>query len=212
MQGCPLRCACCHNPETWNFEGGEEKSVGEIFDMILRYKTYFGRDGGVTVSGGEPLMQSAFVHALFTLCRASSIHTCLDTSGCVLNEKVEQLLDVTDLVLLDLKYSSNEQYESYVGCSLSKPLAFLERLEARKIPTWIRQVLIRSKNDSVNDLQKTAELLKKYHNIQKIELLPFRRLCLEKYQSLGIDFPFSGIEDTTEDEIKRAYQILQNET
>ena len=209
MQGCPLRCACCHNPETWAFDGGEEKTAGEIFDMLLRYRSYFGREGGVTVSGGEPLMQAAFVRALFTLCRDEGIHTCLDTSGCSLNAQIEELLDVTDLVLLDLKYASEAQYQSYVGCSLSAPLAFLDRLEARGIPAWIRQVLIRGKNDSELDLKQSAQLLKGRSNIQRIELLPFRRLCLEKYKSLGLDFPFTEIADTTEEEIARARTFFE---
>ncbi len=209
MQGCPLRCACCHNPETWPFDGGEEKTAGEIFDSLLRYRSYFGHDGGVTVSGGEPLLQAFFVHALFSLCREAGIHTCLDTSGCVLNRQTEKVLDVTDLVLLDLKYPSDEQYQKYVGCSLSLPLDFLERLEMREISTWIRQVLIRGKNDSEHDLLQTAKLLANRRNIRKIELLPFRRLCLEKYRNLGIGFPFADIEDTTEDEIARAYAFLE---
>ena len=209
MQGCPLRCAYCHNPETWNLDGGEEKTAGEIFDTLLRYRSYFGREGGVTVSGGEPLLQSAFVRALFTLCRQASIHTCLDTSGCLFNQDVESLLDVTDLVLLDLKYAYDEQYKRYVGCSLSAPLAFLDRLEERKLPVWIRQVLVRGINDSEEDLLQTAKLLADHQMIQKIELLPFRRLCLEKYQTLGIDFRFGTISDTTEDELAFAYDILK---
>ena len=209
MQGCPLRCACCHNPETWSFDGGEEKTAGEVFDTLLRYRSYFGREGGVTVSGGEPLMQAAFVRALFTLCRDAGIHTCLDTSGCSLNAQIEELLDVTDLVLLDLKYASEAQYQRYVGCSLAAPLAFLDRLEARGIPAWIRQVLIRGKNDSEQDLKQSAQLLDGRSNIQRIELLPFRRLCLEKYKNLGIDFPFAEIDDTTEEEIARAYTFFE---
>lgn len=209
MQGCPLRCACCHNPETWTLDGGEEKTAGEIFDTLLRYKSYFGREGGVTVSGGEPLLQSDFVRALFSLCHEASIHTCLDTSGCILSEQTESLLDVTDLVLLDLKYASDAQYQNYVGCSLKAPLAFLDRLEARSIPTWIRQVLIRGVNDSEADLLQTATLFANRQNVQKIELLPFRRLCLEKYRGMGMPFRFAEIADTTEEEIARAYAILE---
>ena len=209
MQGCSLRCACCHNPETWALDGGEERTVGEIFDMILRYRSYFGRDGGVTISGGEPLLQDEFVFALFTLCRQASIHTCLDTSGCVIGKKAEKVLSVTDLVLLDLKYATEEKYRRYVGCALDTPLSFLRILTLRNIPVWIRQVIVRGVNDSRDDLLQTKNLLAQAPNVQKIELLPFRRLCLEKYRSMQIEFPFGDIPDTTDEEIARAYAILE---
>ena len=212
MQGCSLRCACCHNPETWALDGGEEKKASEVFDAILRYKSYFGRQGGVTVSGGEPLLQAEFVRELFALCRQACIHTCLDTSGCVMNAQVEALLDVTDLVLLDLKYATEALYQRYVGCSISAPVAFLDCLEKRNLPTWIRQVLIRGKNDSEEDIRQTARLVANRPNVQKTEFLPFRRLCLEKYQNLGIKFRFGDISDTTDEEITRAYGILKHYT
>ena len=107
LQGCPLRCKCCHNPDTWEYDGGNEYSAEELVKRALRFKEYFGEEGGITVSGGEPLMQADFVRKIFELCRESGLNTCLDTSGCVLNDKVKALLEVTDRVLLDVKYSSD---------------------------------------------------------------------------------------------------------
>jgi pyruvate formate lyase activating enzyme len=113
MQGCPLRCVCCHNPDTWDFSGGEEFTADEITAKVMRYKSYFGKDGGITVSGGEPLMQAKFVTELFVKMHENGINTCLDTSGCVLNENVKELLSHTDLILLDYKYTNKEDYEKY---------------------------------------------------------------------------------------------------
>ena len=114
MQGCPLRCGCCHNLDTWSFDGGTEYTPQQIVEKAIRYKEYFGKDGGITVSGGEPICQSEFVAELFRLCHEEGINTCLDTSGCILNDKIKDLLSVTDRVLLDIKYTKNELYQKHV--------------------------------------------------------------------------------------------------
>lgn len=139
LQGCPLRCGYCHNPDTWTFAGGAEMSAEELFQKIRRYRAYFGEEGGVTVSGGEALMQPEFVTELFRLCHADGINTCLDTSGCVWNDQVEALLEETDTVLLDIKMTSEEDYARYIGGSLKQTMKFLSELHRRGIPTWVRQ-------------------------------------------------------------------------
>ena len=133
MQGCPLRCKCCHNPDTWDFNGGKEYSASQVLEKAIRFKEYFGADGGITVSGGEPLMQSEFVNELFYLCQQNEINTCLDTSGCVINDSIKALLKKTDRVLLDLKYTTDEEYKENVGCSMNAVLEFLSLLEEMKI-------------------------------------------------------------------------------
>lgn len=193
MQGCPLRCHCCHNPDTWDVTGGKDVSVDDIFAQITRYRAYFGAAGGLTVSGGEPLLQAAFVRELFTRCRAAGIHTALDTSGCVWNEDVARLLDVTDLCLLDHKMPNDETYRRYVGCSISPVLRFLDELQARRIPTWLRRVIIPGITDSVEDTKALFALRAHYACIEKIELLPFRKLCTTKYEEMGIPFPFGDV-------------------
>lgn len=203
MQGCPLRCACCHNPDTWDISKGTEMTKEALIDKIERLRHYFGENGGVTVSGGEPLMQADFVAELFCECKKRGINTALDTSGCVYDERIERLLEYTDLVILDYKYTNSSDYEEYVGMKKEKVDFFLEKLELMKKRTWIRQVIIPSVNDNDESAIKLFELKKKYSCIEKIELLPFRKLCLEKYSTLGIDFRFKDIDEASRELIER---------
>ena len=154
MQGCPLRCGYCHNPDTWDFSGGNETTPEEIMKKALRYREYFGEKGGITVSGGEPLAQADFVCELFSLCKKEKIHTALDTSGSIWNPAVERLLEVTDLCLLDIKMTNDGQYREFIGCGIEKPLSFLEELEKRSIPTWLRQVIVTGINDNTESVSK----------------------------------------------------------
>lgn len=203
MQGCPLRCACCHNPDTWSTDGGKIVSAEEIFRKIQRLRAYFGKDGGVTVSGGEPLLQADFVAELFSLCRADGISCALDTSGCVYNESVERLLSLTDLVLLDYKYTNDTDYKKYTGMSMQSAEDFLARLDALGKRVWIRQVIIPTLNDSEESVRRLYALSERYSCIEKTELLPFRKLCVEKYRALGIDFPLENIPEASEELIER---------
>lgn len=203
MQGCPLRCACCHNPDTWDFGGGKIVSAEEIFRKIQRLRAYFGKDGGVTVSGGEPLFQADFVAELFRLCRADGISCALDTSGCVYNESVERLLSLTDLVLLDYKYTNDTDYKKYTGMSMQSAEDFLARLDALGKRVWIRQVIIPTLNDSEESVRRLYALSERYSCIEKTELLPFRKLCVEKYRALGIEFPLENIPEASEELIER---------
>lgn len=193
LQGCPLQCGCCHNPETQNSQGGEEYTPQQILEMAVKYKSYFGEMGGITVSGGEPLLQAEFVKELFKLCKDNGINTCLDTSGCIINDSVLNLLPLCDLVLLDIKYTDNDKYLKYVGCSLSMPLNFLKELEGLGIPVWIRQVIIPTLNDSDKDLKTLAQITGGYNCVKKVELLPFKKICQTKYDSLNRKFPFEHI-------------------
>lgn len=201
MQGCPLRCVCCHNPEAWAYNGGEVYSPASLLEKALRYREYFGKDGGITVSGGEPLLQAEFVSKLFSLCKKASISTCLDTSGCIINDDVLGLLDKTDYCMLDIKYSTDEQYKKLVGCSIEKPLDFLKELDSRKINTRIRQVIISGLNDSEEEVTKLSKLASAYACISEIELLPFRKICEDKYRSLGLTFKLSDCPETGKEKI-----------
>lgn len=210
MQGCPLRCGCCHNPDTWDFSAGEERNAEEIFEMLKRYREYFGKDGGITVSGGEPLMQSDFVYELFSLCKKQKIHTALDTSGCIWNDKTDKLLSVTDLCLLDYKMTTDEQYQKYVGCSIEAPILFLKKLEERKIDTWLRQVIISGINDNAESVCRLYALADSHSCVKKVELLKFRKLCSAKYDNLGIKFPFGDIPETTDERIRELKDSIIN--
>lgn len=208
MQGCPLRCGCCHNPDTWDISGGEEYSPSQILDKAKRYREYFGVDGGITVSGGEPLLQAEFVKEIFKLCKKEGINTCLDTSGCILTDGVKQLLKVTDRVLLDIKYTSPELYKKHVGCELSAVYAFLEYLNAEGIKTTLRQVIIPTLNDNEQNILNLKSLAKKFNVVDKVELLPFKKICQVKYDDMGVEFPFKNIPTPSLDDMNALNKIL----
>ena len=208
MQGCNLRCGCCHNPDTWNYNSGKTYTAEQVADKASRYKEYFGKDGGITVSGGEPLIQAEFVKNLFLLCKERGINTCLDTSGSILSDSVLSLLDYTDRVLLDVKYASNDLYLKHVGCKLDAVLNFLSVLNDKKIPTTIRQVIIPTLNDSENDVLKLKSLISNYSCVDKIELLPFKKICQVKYDSLNLTFPFGHLPTPTEESMKKLNKLL----
>lgn len=208
MQGCPLRCCCCHNPDTWDHKGGKEYTPEEIVERVKRYKEYFGEKGGITVSGGEPLLQPEFVYELFSLCHSEGINTCLDTSGCLLDDNVKKLLTVTDRVLLDIKYTNDELYRLHVGCGYKPVIAFLNYLDEQLIPTTVRQVVIPNINTDDVNYSILNEIRRDHSCVDKIELLPFKKICQVKYDSMGIVFPFADIKEPSADEIKKYNGLL----
>lgn len=211
LQGCPLRCAFCHNPDTWNMTEGQEVDLNTVTAKILKYQNYFGSKGGVTISGGEPLLQAEFVTAVFAFCRQQGIHTALDTSGCRMNPKVRKLLAFTDLCLLDHKMASEEDYVLYTGGSMNQVLYFLETLQQQKIPVWLRRTMIPEINDSKEALTALARLKTKFSCVEQIELLPFHKMCSTKYDALGIPFPFGDRKEPTAEQMEQYKQWLQKE-
>lgn len=209
LQGCNLRCGCCHNPETWSVDGGEEYTPEALVEKVCRYTEYFGAEGGITLSGGEPLLQADFAKEVFRLCKEKGINTCIDTSGSIINQGVLELLCFTDRVLLDIKYTTDEYYKEYVGCSIEKPLEFLQILENKKIPTTVRQVIIPSLNDSGQNIEALNKLVKTYNCIDKIEFLPFKKICQTKYDSLGMDFRFKDIPSADIKKVKELEALIK---
>ena len=209
LQGCNLRCACCHNPDTWEMSGGKEYSAVELAEKCAKYKEYFGKTGGITVSGGEPLLQWEFVKELFVECHKKGINTCLDTSGSILNDNIKSLLEVTDTVLLDIKYTNDEDYLKYVGCSIKTPLDFLSFLSKMNIPTYIRQVIIPPLNNTKENMDKLNEIVSSHKNIVKIELLPFKKLCSVKYDNLKLDFKFKDLSEPTKEQMEKLNKMLK---
>ncbi len=208
LQGCNLRCGCCHNPETWEMSKGESFSPSEIIQKAERYREYFGKEGGITLSGGEPLLQAKFAAETFQLAKQKGINTCLDTSGSIINKEVLYLLDFTDIVLLDIKYTTDELYQEYVGCSIEKPLEFLRVLNDKNIPVILRQVIIPSLNDNEENIKALSDIAKKYPCVQKTELLPFKKLCYTKYENLKIPFRFENIEEPTKQKMEELKNLL----
>lgn len=209
MQGCNLRCKCCHNPDTWDINGGTEYTAEELVSKILRYVEYFGKDGGVTLSGGEPLLQAGFAREIFSLCHDKGINTCLDTSGCIRDKEVKNLLKETDRVLLDIKYTDDEMYLENVGCSITKPMEFLTYLDEEKIPTTIRQVIIPGLNDTEDNIKNLKEIAQSHICVDKIELLPFRKICQTKYDSMGIEFPFAEVPEPQRETMENLSKIVE---
>ena len=210
MQGCPLRCKYCHNPDTWAFDGGKEYSPKDLLEKAVKYKEYFGKEGGITVSGGEPLLQADFVYELFLLCKQNGINTCLDTSGVFLNEKVKKLLSVTDRVLLDVKFTTVADYRNNVGCGIDQPLSFLDYLKQKCIPTTIRQVIVPTLNDSKEQVLRLKEVVDSHSNVDKVELLPFKKMCMTKYEGMGIDFPLASIDEPSCELMSSLEELINN--
>ena len=208
MQGCNLRCGCCHNPDTWDFSGGEIFTPERIVENAKHYREYFGTKGGITVSGGEPLLQAEFVREVFSFCHKEGINTCLDTSGSILNEDVKALLAETDRVLLDLKYTSDSLYRQHVGCDIKTVLRFLSYLNEKQIPTTLRQVIIPTLNDNKENILALKSIAEKYKCVEKKELLPFRKMCQVKYDKLGKEFAFAHIPEPESKAMAELEKIL----
>lgn len=208
MQGCNLRCGCCHNPETWECNKGVVYSVEELVSKAERFREYFGDKGGITLTGGEPLIQAEFCAELFKLCKEKQINTCLDTSGSIINEAVLELLSYTDRVLLDIKYTEDTLYEEYVGCSMQKTLSFLEETTKLNIPVTLRQVVIPTLNDNEKNIQRLNAIAEKHLNVDGVELLPFKKLCSVKYDKEGIPFRFADIPTPTVESMKLLNSLL----
>lgn len=208
MQGCNLRCKCCHNPDTWQFNVGQTYTAEQVVKRVVRFKDYFSSDGGITVSGGEPLMQAGFVRELFDLCHKEGINTCLDTSGSVINGDVRELLKVTDRVLLDIKYTDDVLYKENVGCSYNTVLEFLKILNDMNVTTTLRQVIIPTLNDNEENISALRELRDNHNCVDKVELLAFKKICATKYDDMKIDFPFAHIYVPTRDRMTYLNSLL----
>ena len=214
MQGCPLRCEYCHNPDTWK-SGGKEYTAQEVCKNVLRYKNYYGEKGGVTVSGGEPLLQIEFVTELFTLLKQNGVHTAVDTSGFTFRandsgsvEKHKKLLDVTDLVLLDIKHIDDAAHRLLTGQSNANTLAFAKFLSDNGKKIWIRHVLVPTRTDDDEALKRLRAFIDTLETVEKVEVLPYHTLGEVKYEKLGYEYPLKGVEPPTKERVQNAKRIL----
>ena len=214
LQGCPLRCQYCHNPDTWK-KGGTEYTVEEVVARALRYRNYFGDKGGVTVTGGEPLVQIDFVTELFVALKEKGVHTCVDTSGITFNpdskvsvEKHEKLLEVADLFLLDIKHIDEEACIRLTGQSNKNTLAFARFLSEHNKPIWIRQVLVPGITDGEESLQRTREFIDTLKTVERVEVLPYHSMGEVKYEKLGMEYPLKGVQSPAKERVMYAKRIL----
>ncbi len=209
LQGCHLKCKYCHNRDTWNMNGGSYISLDSIFEKIMRYKTYIYPNGGVTVTGGEPLLQPKFLIELFKKLKKEKIHTCIDTSGMVnLTDDIKTLLSLTDLVLLDIKHIDPIKCKELVGFSNELEIKFANYLSDNNIPMWIRQVLIPSLTDDKQDLLKLKNFIHSLKSVEKVEILPYHNLGEFKWHELGLKYDLENIPPATDEDVKMAKEIL----
>lgn len=209
MQGCPMRCQFCHNPDTWDpaTEGQYRMTPQELLDEVLRYRNFI-RKGGVTVSGGEPLMQAEFVEEFLRLCKEAGLHTALDTSGVIFSDKARKVLEYTDLVLLDIKTMDECFHKSYTGHDASNNRKMLEYLQSVGKDVWIRHVVVPERTFDEKQLRRLGEFLRSYSVVKKVELLPYHTMGRYKWQNLGMDYPLEGIPDLTAAQADEARAIL----
>lgn len=209
-QGCALKCKYCHNRDTWDTTIGKHISVSDLVQKIMKYEEYMKlSNGGVTVTGGEPLLQPKFLISLFTELKKLGIHTALDTSGMFpLTDEIKKVLSLTDLVLLDIKHINDDKCKNLVGFSNKLELEFAKYLSENNIPIWIRQVIIPGITDDEQDLIKLRDFIKSLKTVQKVELHPYHSLGVYKWEKLGFEYPLKDIKPATDEDIKRAKQIL----
>ena len=210
LQGCSLKCKYCHNRDTWDIHGGEFKSLDDIFEKIMRYKNYIYPDGGVTVTGGEPLLQAEFLIELFKRLKKEGIHTCIDTSGMVvISDKIKELIELTDLFLLDIKHIDSEKAKELVGRPNEREIAFARYLSNNNKHMWIRQVLVPGYTDDEKDLLKLKEFISSLKTVDRVEILPYHNMGKYKWEELGYKYELENVRTATTEDVERAKKILE---
>ncbi len=211
FKGCPLRCVYCHNPDTWSDDKGIEVTVSELFSDIKNYKEFMRfSGGGITVTGGEPLMQSEFIYELFKLCEKNNIHTAIDTSGNVFNENVKKVLEYTNLVLLDIKAFDDKIFKSITGKSVKNTLLFAKWLNEKNIDTWIRFVFVPTVNDDFEDIIKIANYVQGLNNVSRVEVLPFHKMGEYKWEELKLKYKLKDVMPPLEKDVEKVKNIFRD--
>ena len=214
MQGCNMRCKYCHNPDTWDKNGGREVTADEVINTALRYRTYWGKKGGITISGGEPLLQLDFLIELCKKCREQGISTVIDTAGKPFTReepffsKFNELLNYTDLIMLDLKHIDSNDHKALTGFGNENILDLAQYLSEKNVPVWIRHVLVPGINDDDFSLNKLHKFIKTLKNVQRVEILPYHNLGEFKYEDLGIKYPLAGLRSPSKESIANAQRLL----
>ena len=218
FQGCPMRCAYCHNPDTWEMTDGSEMSADEILNKMLRNRAFY-RTGGITATGGEPMLQMDFLIELFSKAKAEGVHTCLDTSGIMfsgvtedgkpIDEKIEKLMEVTDLIMLDIKHMDDVAHKDLTAHSNEKILAFAKYLDCIKKPVWIRHVVVPGITEKEESLAAVGRFLSTLSNVEKLEVLPYHALGKVKYENLGMEYRLKDTPQLTKDQAKEAEAVIR---
>jgi pyruvate formate lyase activating enzyme len=214
LQGCPMRCRYCHNPETWSLTGGEAYTPRQLFDRVYRYRNYWKNNGGITVSGGEPLLQIDFLIEFFRLAHKKGIHTALDTSGGSFSQdpeylkKFDELMKYTNLVILDLKEIRPEEHLKLTGRPNAPILAMARYLSEKKIPLWIRHVLVPGLTDDEQSLRDLDAFIQTLQTVERVEILPYHNFAIAKWKSLGIPYTLEDAETPSPEAVQHAEELL----
>lgn len=215
LQGCNMRCKYCHNPDTWDKNAGDELTAKQLFDKAYRYKNYWKNNGGITISGGEPLLQIEFVTEVFRLAKEKGVHTTLDTCGQPFKndleflKKFDELIKYTDLVMLDIKEIESDKHKELTGHKNDNILAMAQYLSDKGIRMWIRHVLVPNLTDDEEGLKKLNQFIKQLKTVDKVEILPYHTLGLMKWEKLGIPYPLDGYKIPTAEEVEKAERLLE---
>lgn len=202
MQGCPLRCIYCHNPDTWSVQGGTSTDSETLAQRVLRFRPYWKNGGGVTVSGGEPLMQADFVAELFARLHEEGVHTALDTSGVGDIASAQRVLRHTNLVICDIKFLTGADYRRYCRADMDRVEEFLQLTVRMNVPLWVRHVVVPGLTDAPEHIARVRDKAMSLPNLEKLEFLPFHKLCMEKYERMGIEFPLKDTPAMTDERLK----------
>lgn len=209
LQGCPFRCLYCANPDTIEVKGGKPTSLQEVKEMAVSQKPFFGKKGGITFSGGEPTLQAENLLPLFDELKKEDIHICLDSNGGIWNEKVEQLLNLTDLVLLDIKQYNSLRHRDLTGRSNEQTLRTAEWLETHGKPFWLRYVLVPGYSDFEEDIRNLGNHFRNFKQIQRVEILPYHRLGVHKYEAMGLDYALKDVKENTPEQLRSAEKLFK---
>ena len=218
LAGCAMRCQFCHNPDTWNMQTGTPYTADALLEKAMRYRSYWGENGGITVSGGEPLLQIDFLIELLRKAKEQGIHTTLDTSGNPFTReepffgKFQELMKYTDLFLLDIKQIDDEQHKILTGCTNQNILDLARYLSDEKKPVWIRHVLVPQRSDKDEYLDRLRAFLDTLQNVERVEVLPYHTLGVYKWKELGLSYPLEGIDPPTKERIENAKVKLRTRT
>ena len=214
VSGCPMRCQFCHNPDTWSMQTGTQMSADELLDKAWKYRSYWGKSGGITVSGGEPLLQIDFLLELFKKAKEKGIHTVIDTAGGPFTReepffsKFQELMKYTDLLLVDIKHIDTECHKTLTGRSNENILDMIRYLSDIKKPIWIRHVLVPERSDKDEYLTRLADFIHSLDNVEKVEILPYHTMGIYKWKELGLEYPLEGIDPPTKERVENAKKIL----
>ena len=213
FQGCPLRCLYCHNPDTWAIHGGTEYDANDILEKMVRNLPFY-ETGGITATGGEPLLQLDFLIELFAKAKERGIHTCLDTSGILFqreqSEKYDRLMEVCDLVMLDIKHMDEGEHIRLTGAPHSHVFDFMDYLRSKGKPVWVRHVIVPEITYKEEQLRALGQYLRDFENVERIDVLPYHTLGVSKYEQLGVEYPLEGVPQLTKSDAKRAIDIINS--